>query len=563
MRNQWKGIVRLIVLAGAALPFALPANGSSTGTAEPLPYLLAQQGFSWSMFVPGTVSHQQLPDRYDLREHNLLTPVKNQNGLRSDGISDLGSSVGLCWAFASLNSFESSLLKQKIVASPTDARANLSPWHLGNYIGFNLPVYEFNPTLMPGVEPDTTFGYVKAEGGWGGGGGFWACDYMIRGDGPLLWKDAPMPNDQMTNHQTLQKPAQGTPADYLVQEMLLLDPDDFPDKNGDVDEVKFREKIKRSILKYGAIQSFIHLEAIDCPGVEKQTCNGRTYTGRRFMDKSRYNLYTYDTEDLCSDLFTHAVSISGWDDHRIINVDGHATRGAWLIKDSIGTNSHDKGYFWVAYDDRVHLQFMASAFVALSGAGYKHPSRYQTHPGGLSRTFPGEETAMNEANIISLGTYAYLLDGYNNNREDSWGIARFQFTENETLKGVGIFTSNPNETVTIHLHKGWEDFTADRDNPLFAQTYNVSEKGYHLLTFDQEIQLLAGEELIIGTGFMFTPDHKKQPLVYVRDTLPSGPITYRTSHTRDGGWSALESYENACPGFWSGFFLQAVVASDS
>ncbi len=50
-----------------------------------------------------------IPDksRYDLREHNLVTPVRNQYGLMPDGSSNMGAPVGLCWAFAGLASMES------------------------------------------------------------------------------------------------------------------------------------------------------------------------------------------------------------------------------------------------------------------------------------------------------------------------------------------------------------------------------------------------------------------------------------------------------------------------
>ena len=90
-----------------------------------------------------------LPAKYDLRDYNLVTPVRNQNGTKPGGTSDMGSTVGLCWAFASLASLESNMLKQGISSSPLSSEASLSPWYLGNCIGYNYPLEQSNsPDLV-------------------------------------------------------------------------------------------------------------------------------------------------------------------------------------------------------------------------------------------------------------------------------------------------------------------------------------------------------------------------------------------------------------------------------
>ncbi len=132
-----------------------------------------------------------IPTKYDLREYNLITPVRNQNGVKPYGTSDMGSTVGLCWAFSSLASLESNMLKQ-------------------------------------GITSNTIKGYIK---------------------------------------------------------------------------------------EHGAIQSFIHLEAIDFPGMISQIVNGVEYTYSRFMDKVNYNMFTYETNNFGTSFFTHAIAIIGWDDN--------------------------------------------------------------------------------------------------------------------------------------------------------------------------------------------------------------------------------------------------------
>jgi C1A family cysteine protease len=78
-----------------------------------------------------------IPTAYDLRDHDLMTPVRDQNGQKADGTSDIGSTVGLCWDFASLASLESNMLKQGITTDLLSPEASFSPWYVGNYIGFN------------------------------------------------------------------------------------------------------------------------------------------------------------------------------------------------------------------------------------------------------------------------------------------------------------------------------------------------------------------------------------------------------------------------------------------
>ena len=98
----------------------------------------------------------------------------------------MGSTVGLCWAFSSLASLESSMLKQGITSNPLSMEASLSPWYLGNYIGFNIPCHEYNPNIIPGLLPATAFGYYNFSCGWGGtsvssAAGHWTADYLISG----------------------------------------------------------------------------------------------------------------------------------------------------------------------------------------------------------------------------------------------------------------------------------------------------------------------------------------------------------------------------------------------
>jgi len=503
-------------------------------------FLILISLYFYKKYQPNTIS--KLPASYDLRDYKLITPVKNQMGLLPDGSSDINSTVGLCWAFAGLNSLESNMLKQGIVSNPEDPEANLSPWYLGNYIGYNMPSYIFNDNTLPGTVPPMAFSYTSDTGGWGGGGAFWVADYLVAGKGLPLWQDSPIPTELMSQRMPLSKPVTDKLKKYTIK-----DNDLFFRQNFSSDQ-ELAYAIKNYILNNGSIQSMIHLEPVDTEGIDEETCEGITFTGQRFMDKANHNLYTYDTNSLCTALYTHAVSIAGWDDNRPISVNGHNTTGAWLIKDSAGPKSHDNGYFWVAYDDQVHLKLFASGLIAQKDDIYKHPSTYQTHTGLLSA--PNPDQIYDSNTINEMGGMNYLFSGSAN--KDSWGFADFKIETDEKLKAIAIYTSNRNEEVTANVYKN-----SITNQPLFTKKFNIPEIGYHLLDLGTEIPFSAGDTAIIGIGFTANANKSKLPLLYVQDN--NYDFTYPTYFgTYQNGTYDLKPYNELCEN--CSLYMQAVMA---
>lgn len=480
------------------------------------------------------------PLSYDLREEGLVTPVKSQCGFTLDGQPDIGSSVGVCWAFSTLASLESSMLKKGIVLTPESAEANLSPWYIGNYIGFNIPCYEFNAENIPGTEPPTAFGYYFPESGWGGGCSYWTADYLISGKELPLWCDCPMPFEDMSAHNDLIPPDVSSTKQYQIKDMIILLSMDF---SNDED---YKESVKNYIRENGAIQGMIHLEPIDFESITSFECNGLTYYDHRFMDLDNFNMYTYELENLSTIPLTHAITIAGWDDLRSINVDGHLAEGAWLIKDSMGKDSYDNGYFWVAYDD-LFVNTIASGLISCEPDLYQHQSKYQTHPGGLSLIKQGESFGENQ--ILELGNYSYLLNGIENT--DSWGVAKFDVQESEQLAAVGLFTVNRNQALTLQIHKNDEN-----NEVVFSKEFNISEIGYHLLDLDSEIPFEAGETIVIAAGFIYNDESFRLPLVYVRDENHVQNFTTYYGIYSNGTYT-LTPYSDLDEN--STFFMQAVM----
>jgi hypothetical protein len=262
------------------------------------------------------------------------------------------------------------------------------------------------------------------------------------------------------------------------------------------------------------------------------------------MDKANCNYFCYDA-DFVGEL-THAICIVGWDNRREIDLDGNLSTGAWLVKDSNGANTHDNGYYWVAFDDAVLLKSngegascFATGFTAHPGTGYKAPSLYQTHAGALTSDDGFYWYQQYDADGYELGT-------------GSWACVQFTANENEKLKAVGIVTMNRNEEVTVAVYKNRAFPPARNERAMFSQSFRVPEKGYHMLDLRRALRFVAGDAMAMVVGFKYQQGHEA-PIIYVTDAEATMPATYWTSST-DWNWSAFPAD--------SAFYLQAVMADD-
>ncbi|MEN6357981.1 MAG: lectin like domain-containing protein [Armatimonadota bacterium] len=138
-----------------------------------------------------------LPTSYDLRDHNKVTPVKNQGG------------CGSCWAFAAIGSLESSLLS----AENTDFSEN----NMKNLSGFTGEDYDC----------------------CSGGNYDMAAAYLLRWAGPVSESDDPYDENSCvsTSHTSYT-------AEKHVQEYIQI-----PPRESSLDN----DNIKQAIMTYGAV----------------------------------------------------------------------------------------------------------------------------------------------------------------------------------------------------------------------------------------------------------------------------------------------------------------------
>ncbi|MBQ5989934.1 MAG: hypothetical protein IJL67_10610 [Oscillospiraceae bacterium] len=231
-----------------------------------------------------------LPERYDLREHGLVSEVKNQGDF------------GTCWTFAASGALETSLIKK-------EPFVDLSEFHLAyfSFFGDNTPDNIDTTDIIGG-------GHISVA----------AASYA-RWFGPV--KEEVLPYD--TVGEITPDPALQDRHDYLVTEMDAVNPLSYEHTKPD-EMIRFSDdEIKQMIT------------------------DGNAVTISMCYSEENYNRNTASYYDSKADQTNHAVLIVGYDDNFDRNNFKNTPPGdgAWIIKNSWGKNWADSGFFYLSYYD--------------------------------------------------------------------------------------------------------------------------------------------------------------------------------------------------------------------
>jgi len=95
----------------------------------------------------------------------------------------------------------------------------------------------------------------------------------------------------------------------------------------------------------------------DISTVKEAIMENGSVTARMFYSSSYYNSsnYTYYYDYSGTYGVNHGISIVGWDDSKTVTGNTSGTpknTGAWIVKNTWGTNTMDGGYFYVSYEDK-------------------------------------------------------------------------------------------------------------------------------------------------------------------------------------------------------------------
>ncbi|MDA3886410.1 MAG: lectin like domain-containing protein [Candidatus Delongbacteria bacterium] len=397
---------------------------------------------------------ESLPVSFDLRDYsgnNYVTSVKSQRG-------------GTCWTFGAMSAIESNLLKTgKWVAAGEIGEPDLSEYHLSWWCGFNE---YFNGDL----EPPTGDGLpLHMRGDY-----LLTAAYLSRGEGAVRDIDAPdfsytINPDRFSDnyHYYYPRNIEWYVMDYDLTGINL---------------------IKKKIIEHGAIgTSLVH-----------------TFVGNDYIH------YQPESDPI---YITHAVTIVGWDDDFITQAPEGA--GAWLCKNSYGTDWGFSGYFWASY--------------------------YTKH---VAKEFEGGAISFQDVELLKYEKIFYHdYHGWSdtmNSTDEAFNA--FTTTGIENLTAVSFFTSKNNVSYSVEVYDYYNG--AELQNLLSSTSGHIDYRGFHTVDLPNIVELAAGDDFYI---YLYLSDGG-QP--YDQSSyIPSAFLTYQSSassgesfYKEDGIWKDL--YDN-------------------
>jgi hypothetical protein len=215
----------------------------------------------------------------------------------------------------------------------------------------------------------------------------------------------------------------------------------------------------------------------------------------------------------------HAVDIVGWDDN--FNKNNFTKvppgNGAFIVKNSWGTDWGDKGYFYISYYD--------SIIGTPDGIGYNNGVD------NSNAVFTAEKTD-NYKNIYQYDPLGWTQSvGYSN--PTAYCVNSFTAQSNEVLTAVGLYTTDSNCNYQIYT-------SIDNAALVLAKSGTISTAGYHTIPLDTGIRLNTGQKFSVCLK-LTTPNYN-YPLAI------EGPISgYSSKATANIG----ESYVSSDGQYWT------------
>ncbi len=257
---------------------------------------------------------------YNSYQNNIATSPKNQ------------FQTGLCWDFASISTVEANARKKGL------GTLDLSEAHLA----YSLVA----DTYSNNDDKKGKYNTTVADGGKI----VYAPTYYFNGYGQLNENELSFTSSLTNDTNDLKKITSST---YKKgRSIITLDNyylDNFNSSgactNSDI------STIKANIMKNGAV------------------------LGQMYMDQDLFkdvNENYYISKESDAEFTNHAITIIGWDDTVSKSKFNNATRdGAWIIKNSWGTDWSDDGFFYISYDDE-HICTLTANYEVSNSNNYEY-----------------------------------------------------------------------------------------------------------------------------------------------------------------------------------------------
>ncbi|WP_373485871.1 lectin like domain-containing protein [Acetobacterium malicum] len=263
-----------------------------------------------------------------------------------------------------------------------------------------------------------------------GGNAAMAIAYLARWSGPVSESSDPYGSSQKT----------GLVPTYHVQQVEYL-----PES---------ADAIKAALMDTGAVYTSIYAGAFDSASYYNQNTSALYYTGYATID--------------------HDVVIVGWDDNYdrsnfSMTAPGN---GAWIVRNSWGTDWGEAGYFYLSYYD--------------SYAGVN-------------------PTAFNNAEATTNYSRSYQYDplgktsarGYDTGDRTSWGANIFTAAASENLTAISTYALSPNTTAEIRIYTNVSPGAPTSGQLRATQTASFANQGYYTVDLNTPVNLTAYQNFAV------------------------------------------------------------------
>jgi len=250
-----------------------------------------------------------------------------------------------------------------------------------------------------------------------------------------------------------------------IHDMMYIEPANY---------VSNIRQFKEAIYKYGGVYTFVAAE----------------YNNPKKYNKNTAAAYTNTPVNA-----NHFVTIVGWDDNYSKN--NFATKppgnGAWIIKNSYGTNWGDKGYYYLSYYDKTLLKESGIVFIINNTLNYN--KNYQTDIIGNDDNYLRSNTGktiyyMNKYTMVD-NDYLAAVGTYFDNKGVNYEIEiyvndKFKYSQKGTSPFSGFTTIKLKNYIPVKSYDKVKVLVKSNAAPLQLESRQYAESGVSFYSLDKK-----------------------------------------------------------------------------